>query len=194
MWCEWGDAVERMGLVLCCIQKGRRESLILLAEFLSKFLLYGLFCERAAALVSRQPFGLHPRQHLLDASHLDLDDMDFLTDPSVMTPILVVTFHFLSAAGLWFYRRRRRRRAPGSEPGNLQHYHVSVHFVSVPAYAVIDLFPVRPSVSSVCFLFWLHPLLCCDSLSLVCVLILINAFCVCLSFHKLLTWFVQQEC
>lgn len=70
MWCEWGDAVERMGLVLCCIQKGRRESLILLAEFLSKFLLYGLFCERAAALVSRQPFGLHPRQHLLDASHL----------------------------------------------------------------------------------------------------------------------------
>ncbi|KAF0024256.1 hypothetical protein F2P81_023058 [Scophthalmus maximus] len=36
--------------------------------------------------------------------------MDFLTDPGVMTPILVVTFHFLTAAGLWFYRRQRRRR------------------------------------------------------------------------------------
>ncbi|XP_051247419.1 microtubule-actin cross-linking factor 1 isoform X13 [Dicentrarchus labrax] len=35
--------------------------------------------------------------------------MDFLTDPTVITPILVVTFHFLTAAGFWFYRRRRRR-------------------------------------------------------------------------------------
>lgn len=37
--------------------------------------------------------------------------MDFLTDPAVITPILVVTVHFLTAAGLWFYRRRRRRTA-----------------------------------------------------------------------------------
>ncbi|XP_078124535.1 microtubule-actin cross-linking factor 1 isoform X12 [Sander vitreus] len=37
--------------------------------------------------------------------------MDFLTDPTVITPILVVTFHFLTAAGYWFYCRRRRRTA-----------------------------------------------------------------------------------
>ncbi|XP_039977302.1 microtubule-actin cross-linking factor 1 isoform X2 [Xiphias gladius] len=41
--------------------------------------------------------------------------MDFLTDPTIVTPILVVTFHFLTAAGLWFYRRRRRRRTPSFE-------------------------------------------------------------------------------
>ncbi|XP_026206002.1 microtubule-actin cross-linking factor 1 isoform X13 [Anabas testudineus] len=35
--------------------------------------------------------------------------MDFLTDPAVITPILVVTFHFLTAAGFWFYCRRHRR-------------------------------------------------------------------------------------
>lgn len=43
--------------------------------------------------------------------------MDFLTDPTIITPILVVTFHFLTAAGFWFYRRRRRRRAPTFEQG-----------------------------------------------------------------------------
>ncbi|XP_069372144.1 microtubule-actin cross-linking factor 1 isoform X25 [Paralichthys olivaceus] len=42
--------------------------------------------------------------------------MDFLTDPAVITPILVVTFHILTAAGLWFYRRHRRRRAPRFPP------------------------------------------------------------------------------
>lgn len=36
--------------------------------------------------------------------------MDYLTDPAVITPILVVTFHFLTAAGFWFFRRRRTPR------------------------------------------------------------------------------------
>ncbi|XP_029919029.1 microtubule-actin cross-linking factor 1 isoform X3 [Myripristis murdjan] len=35
--------------------------------------------------------------------------MDLLSDPAVITPILVVTLHFLTAAGFWFYRRHRRR-------------------------------------------------------------------------------------
>nr|XP_043908241.1 microtubule-actin cross-linking factor 1 isoform X15 [Solea senegalensis] len=41
--------------------------------------------------------------------------MDILTDPAVITPILVVTFHFLTAAGFWFYCRRQRRHAPDFE-------------------------------------------------------------------------------
>lgn len=44
--------------------------------------------------------------------------MDCLTDPAVITPILVVTFHFLTAAGFWFYRRRRRQQAPTFVQGN----------------------------------------------------------------------------
>ncbi|CAI5691523.1 unnamed protein product [Oreochromis niloticus] len=35
--------------------------------------------------------------------------MDFLSDPDVITPILVVAFHFLTAAGFWYYRRRCRQ-------------------------------------------------------------------------------------
>lgn len=34
------------------------------------------------------------------------DRMDFLSDPDVITPILVVAFHFVTAAGFWYYRRR----------------------------------------------------------------------------------------
>lgn len=34
--------------------------------------------------------------------------MDLLSDPAVLVPILVVTAHFLTAAGFWFCRRRRR--------------------------------------------------------------------------------------
>ncbi|KAL7830363.1 hypothetical protein SRHO_G00314900 [Serrasalmus rhombeus] len=33
-----------------------------------------------------------------------------LSDPSVLTPILFVAAHFLTAAGVWLYRRRRLRR------------------------------------------------------------------------------------
>lgn len=29
--------------------------------------------------------------------------MDYLTDPALIMPILVVTFHFLTAAGFWIY-------------------------------------------------------------------------------------------
>lgn len=29
--------------------------------------------------------------------------MDYLTDPASIMPILVVTFHFLTAAGFWIY-------------------------------------------------------------------------------------------
>lgn len=33
--------------------------------------------------------------------------MDRLLDPAVVAPILVVTLHFLTAAGFWFFYRRR---------------------------------------------------------------------------------------
>lgn len=50
-------------------------------------------------------------------SHQLAGGMDFLLDPTVMTPVLVVTFHFLTAAGFWFYRRRRRRQTPCADQG-----------------------------------------------------------------------------
>lgn len=40
---------------------------------------------------------------------LEWDVMDFLTDPAVFIPILVVSLHCLTAAGVWFYRRQHRR-------------------------------------------------------------------------------------
>lgn len=33
--------------------------------------------------------------------------MEYLTDPALIMPILVVTFHFLTAAGFWIYFRRQ---------------------------------------------------------------------------------------
>ncbi|KAM4540156.1 microtubule-actin cross-linking factor 1 isoform 10-T10 [Odontesthes bonariensis] len=38
--------------------------------------------------------------------------MDYLSDPAVVTPVLVVAFHLVTAAGFWFYRRRTRRTEP----------------------------------------------------------------------------------
>lgn len=33
--------------------------------------------------------------------------MDYLADPALLMPILVVTFHFLTAAGFWIYLCRQ---------------------------------------------------------------------------------------
>lgn len=37
--------------------------------------------------------------------------MDYLSDPAVLTPVLVLTVHFVTAAGFWFCCRRRTLRA-----------------------------------------------------------------------------------
>lgn len=98
--------------------------------------------------------------------------MDFLTDPAVITPILVVTFHFLTAAGFWFYCRRHRR-LPVFDTGKTVSSHVSVqsavlhaaHFslpfpFSVTAAAIISLLFAEEgedfNFSTMHFLFRLH--------------------------------------
>jgi len=68
--------------------------------------------------------------------------MDYLSDPAVITPILVVTFHIVTAAGFWFYRRRRRTRL--TEPGKLR-------LLSRPRSAITSSF------SSMGFLLRLRP-------------------------------------
>lgn len=42
--------------------------------------------------------------------------MDYLTDPAVITPVLVVAVHLLTAAGFWYYFRP----PPALEPGTFQ--------------------------------------------------------------------------
>lgn len=41
--------------------------------------------------------------------------MDYLTDPAIITPVLVVAVHFLTAAGFWYYFRQ----PPALESGNV---------------------------------------------------------------------------
>lgn len=53
-------------------------------------------------------FGLDFRRYLI-SSRLE---MEFLTDHTVVMPILVVAFHFLTAAGVWFYHRISCRHRP----------------------------------------------------------------------------------
>lgn len=98
--------------------------------------------------------------------------MEFLTDHTVIMPLLVVAFHFLTAAGVWFYHRLRHRfRPPAFEEGNshsicptllrgMDQFNISppnffftALLSSVTAPAIIYLFCVERR----CFLSWLHP-------------------------------------
>lgn len=75
------------------------------------------------------------------------DKMDFLSDPDVITPILVVAFHFLTAAGFWYYRRRCRQM-PIIDAGKLS--------LSTAVFLLLTASVMTYMSRSMCFLFRLR--------------------------------------
>lgn len=88
--------------------------------------------------------------------------MDYLTDSAVITPILVVAVHVLTAAGFWYFFRQPPDLAPGTFHGGIPQTALEARFVI--HFPLHGCCPHRRRfcgfLGSVDFLFRLHPFQC----------------------------------